>query len=729
MTTERSKSVFELICMYENMANINMGSNYSSSQAMPVNIQTPGTNIKPSINKPGLEPSQTLKERSDCLKAEESEFKTRNGNIDIKKLIDNFERSIEKYTNAAGHSNSGIKIIDQILDYKPSGLNENKVVGSSDNVDIVKNQFLIIREKENVIENILDDGSIINNKNETMDIEMKNNNGELCLLPHPNDKTSTSLGEEINEFSLGIGKTELEQLLPNEIIMEKDFENDQIVADEVRNDKLVGIGNSITNELQHDFKPINIQIIPEYAILYKSQHIQIDESINNSKNKQYAQPITSIDDKVFTRQQRAYHENPSLDIKIDFEITKNLIMPESDEIRTSVSIVDGKAESFVENIDVSINKGNNILEPKCETYKPPIKNQDDILITPDTPVNPLFVFDNLPDFSNVISEEQMLFNMRRLAEKQVSSRPIFIAHIFNSNQEVGASCSEDKGVCKNEIGKQEKMNKLVKIVTEDKKQLAKTDEIPLNKIKNPKVFINDETTPFKRVEFPKTNYFQAHAVAIETIGRCKKEKSIFQKIMKFFTCRSSRDTANENTEPVNSKIYDLIEHINQNCYDVPYLFLTPYDYSKSKNILKMIRNRDEIDFYQFALADSIAALGMYLREDLKCLFSVKDTKMIFKTLLTMGAEGEKVLKKHAKYLISKDRLLILHMILTLFVKISSKIDKIDIRYEGFVGVLIPNLFPTDAVENVIYLDLLKVAQIICEQSELDQLENVLKNNE
>lgn len=333
-------------------------------------------------------------------------------------------------------------------------------------------------------------------------------------------------------------------------------------------------------------------------------------------------------------------------------------------------------------------------------------------------------------------DNQVLLRDKRRAEHQLSNGHIQKAIILNSGQEVGVPCKEGgdsqfeaQGSKKTEINdrkgepsKQKGGSSMNNIM----KRTPEADELMQEEIKPKKAYIDDESTSYEMPENPEINYTQANTAAIEIIRRYEKEKSIFQKIFEFFTCKPCCGSTIENTDQVNPKIYELVDHIDQNCCGVSHLFRTRRVGKNYKILLKKIRNIEEINFRKFTALDNVSALKKYLKVDLDGFLNVKSTEIIFKSLMTCGFEGEEALKNHGRYLIVKDRLVLLHKILILFVKIGRNFYRTKCRYNDLIAVLVPYIFPVGGISGVRNTDLLKAGRLICEPYDLDVIECILR---
>lgn len=251
----------------------------------------------------------------------------------------------------------------------------------------------------------------------------------------------------------------------------------------------------------------------------------------------------------------------------------------------------------------------------------------------------------------------------------------------------------------------------------------------LNSIKTLEIQINDQTNPLNESEIQKISYTGANTAAMEKISRFRQDKTCFQKIIDIFIYKPCRGFAGENTDDVNPKIYDLIDYIEQNCYSMMYLFFIPCWSKNYKALLHMIRRNEDDNFKKFSAIENVSALKMYLQEDLGGLLSIKTTRLILNSLLPMGAEGDETLKKHGKYLIERDRLILHCKILTLFVKISNNIHKTKSRYDDLVTNLTPYILPVCGISNFAKTDLLKIGKLICYPYDLKEVESVLRTKE
>lgn len=332
------------------------------------------------------------------------------------------------------------------------------------------------------------------------------------------------------------------------------------------------------------------------------------------------------------------------------------------------------------------------------------------------------------DFSVAIDHNaNKLIHVDSISPKSINSEVMLV-----SQQEVGAFCKRDELLSEKidspdliheiEGSNKEGVNNQ-KITSGNKPRQAKTSEIPLKDIKPIFQDVKEEASALNLHDSTLTTYAQANEDAIKIVNLHRKEKSFLEKIMGLFTCCEGNF---KNKNPVNHKIYELVDHIELNCYHRPNLFRMPCKGDNYKNIFKEIQNHEKTDFGKFSAIDNVAALKMYLKVELDGFFDPDTTKIIFTSLMNMGEEGEDILRRHGKYLIAKDRLVLLIKILTMFIKISDNFYKTGCKYNDLVDILTSYFFSTGGVNKVNNTDLFNTGRIICDVYNLYGVKNVLK---
>lgn len=411
-----------------------------------------------------------------------------------------------------------------------------------------------------------------------------------------------------------------------------------------------------------------------------------------------------------------FREDSSHKMDVSFKIRKEITVASS-----VTAVQEGKETSG----EVLLYKKNSTIESRNIAGELLANKAEDVLFM-QIQKKQLFAMDILPLDENAVLKKD------KLKVQQFAVRDIHKVYILNHGRDVDTPY--DKEMRYNHLigkfgikGKQSEVNKIDRLSLDNKAttETRKAYEVPLKDIKPRKVYIDDEPIPFKNQEALRRNYIQANAAAMETIRKFQKEKTFFQKLLGVLSCRLWYGITEENINQVNPKIYDLINHITQLCHHAPHLFRTPCIRENYKTLLNKIRNNEEVDFREFTAVDNVSALKMYIREDLDGLLSVKTTKVIFKSLLKMAAEGEDILIKHGKYFIAKDRLVLLYKILCMFVKISDNFYKTKCRYDELVAILIPYIFPARGIRNVGKRDLWQAGRLICKPYDLFVLRSVL----
>ncbi|KAG0442448.1 hypothetical protein DMUE_0262 [Dictyocoela muelleri] len=259
-------------------------------------------------------------------------------------------------------------------------------------------------------------------------------------------------------------------------------------------------------------------------------------------------------------------------------------------------------------------------------------------------------------------------------------------------------------------------------ISEDKK-----DDVTFQEIKPRKVYIDDDSKPFEKIshkELLEQDFSEKSQSARKNILQYEKERGFFKKLYEFLTCRSCCGFETENTNSINPVIYKLVDYLNQNYSTSPHLFKTKDLREDYKKILEMIRKNEQIDFDEFTAVDIVSALKMYLREEIDGFLDVKMTRVIFESLIEMDKKGEEIIRQNGKMVIVRDRLLLLFKVLTLFIKISGNYFKTGCKYNELVEVIAPYFFPISGCQDVEKGEIIKVAQLICDKNNLEEIEKI-----
>ncbi|KAG0429707.1 hypothetical protein DMUE_5729, partial [Dictyocoela muelleri] len=174
--------------------------------------------------------------------------------------------------------------------------------------------------------------------------------------------------------------------------------------------------------------------------------------------------------------------------------------------------------------------------------------------------------------------------------------------------------------------------------------------------------INKNNTSYERINQNARDIIRAHVI----------EKGFFSNIIstimnELCCCLGEQN----NTNPVNSGIYELIDHITKNFTDKDDIYNLPCEDEKYLEIIKLIRRNEKVNFKEFNLNQCILALKKYLRDELDGLIDAEMSKIILNDLFERGDEGEKLILEYGKLVMSQDRLLLLTKIIKMFMKINN----------------------------------------------------------
>ncbi|KAG0437738.1 hypothetical protein DMUE_3516 [Dictyocoela muelleri] len=168
----------------------------------------------------------------------------------------------------------------------------------------------------------------------------------------------------------------------------------------------------------------------------------------------------------------------------------------------------------------------------------------------------------------------------------------------------------------------------------------------------------------------------------------------------------------KNTTDVNPGIYDLLDHITQNCCDKEDILNLPCEEEQYLLILNLIARNQNVDFNKFSLVQCVSALKKYIRDDLDGLLDNEMSKIILTDLFECGKESEKIIHDYGKLTMSQDRLLILLKLLEMFMAIDDYEN--DIVYNELVDEFSPYIFTLGEVSKVCGENVLKAARLICD---------------
>lgn len=676
MTTEKRKCVSDLVKLYESITNNSMRLVSNTDRLQIKSGKTRTTNSTAGLNivtrtcteKHLNRPLKSLHDKSICCKKEMQSYLTINGCVDSKSVGERFQQSIIRSNNAVNQLSQNLKFWEQVEFRQPE--NNCKITQAGE------------KEAVNIIENINENKNIIKSKKmkETINNVKAEGSNEISFIKElkiDNEQTLKHLdGSILDSLNIESNKSQLD------------------MAMETRQHES---GRTLTGQL-----------------LLKGDN-QKNIGISTLKDVDHFPTKSNIDD-IHSKSKQKCFENTRLGAKID----KEAILPT--QSNTYVSTIAYKDE---------VEKSNSGILPQenCLLSHDLVRDNrlgKKIKVTGTGILNEMECAINTPStVQNSINVDDALFDEKRKGEPPFSARTFHRSLLIHSSQEFVAFPIEgnnhDQVPDKTEIiNKQNKKPLINKIIG----KTPSVDEVALIDIKSQNVCAQNVAIPLKKTLMSK-NYTRANTTAIKIVNKIKRGKSLFQKLLEIFSWRPCCNSTIENAERVNSKIYMLINNIYKTCHNEPHLFCRPCPGENYKTLLDKIRGREDVDFQEFTAVEKVAALKMYLKEDLDGLLNIKTTKVIFEGLLTMGAAGEETLQNHGKFLIAKDRLVLLYKILTMFVEISDNFYRTRCWYDDLVLVLIPYLFPANGISGVVSKDLLRAGRLICKPYDLYRVERVL----
>ncbi|KAG0439230.1 hypothetical protein DMUE_2579 [Dictyocoela muelleri] len=178
-----------------------------------------------------------------------------------------------------------------------------------------------------------------------------------------------------------------------------------------------------------------------------------------------------------------------------------------------------------------------------------------------------------------------------------------------------------------------------------------------------------------------------------------------------------------NTDSADHGIYNLIDHITDNCSDRNDLLNYPCEYNQNFLLLNSIRRNKDIDFHEFNLNQCISALKKYMRDDLDGLLDAEMSKIILCDLLDRGEEGEKLIHEYGKLIMSRDRLIILIKLLKMIIDINN--NESGVGYNELIDEFSPYIFTLGEVSKVSGENVIKAVRLICDPYDLGMIEKVI----
>ncbi|KAG0440506.1 hypothetical protein DMUE_1696 [Dictyocoela muelleri] len=503
--------------------------------------------------------------------------------------------------------------------------------------------------------------------------ETKNENHELSAL---GEADNDSESEQNQEVSNSVSSDEKVESLKIEI--EDSSDDEKIICENT--DEIIS-GRDLSNENNKPEKEDSNKIEKQDV---KIENFCVDEMNMDKKDSQDENFLKNIEN----------NEKSSIDVeKFAGEIEKKLINLEPEELKSK------EVEPHLE-MSLSTVKDEETIAEDCNRETENIEKE----------------------VSDLTGEEEKGFSESPIDEETITTDE--------------TNTSDEQDIDENVTDERALDEKLTDEKPTDEEKITPTEkddnkiEVSENKdgVVKKKYFINDEEPFFKPVFSTDENLFtKAQKDASEAILAHKEKNNIFGQICDFFTCGMCCSGSEDNTVEVNPAVYTMIDYLESNHYNHSNLFTTPCTDENYKEIVRVLTNGDNVEFWNYNPYEIVAAIKMYVGKELNGFINTEYSEIILKVLLNKGEEGELIIKQNGKLVMAQDRLKLLIKILNLFKKMNN-LNRNKIYYDELVASIAPYFFPLNLCCDVSNDDILKATTLVCDSSDLTKIRIMLGIN-